>query len=41
MDERVRKSFKEGGNGGEGRDVRGGGSRTKGGEVDISMVRDD
>ncbi len=39
--ERVRKSLKKGYNGGEGRDVGGGGSRTKGGEVDISTVRDD
>ena len=39
--ERVRKSLKKGYNGGEGRDVGGGGSRTKRGEVDISTVRDD
>ena len=39
--ERVRKSFKEGDNGGEGSDVGGGGSRTKRGEVNISTVRDD
>ncbi len=39
--ERVRKSFKEGDNGDEGSDVGGGGSRAKGGEVDISTVRDD
>ena len=39
--ERVRKSFKKGYNGGEGRDVGGGGSRAKRGEVDISTVRDD
>ena len=39
--ERVRKSFKEGDNGGEGSDVGGGGSRTKRGEVNVSTVRDD
>ena len=41
VDERVRKSFKEGDNGGEGSDVGGGGSRTKRGEVNVSTVRDD
>ena len=39
--ERVRKSFKEGDNGGEGSDVGGGGSRAKRGEVNVSTVRDD
>ena len=39
--ERVRKSFKEGDNGGEGSDIGGGGSRTKRGEVNVSTVRDD
>ena len=41
MGERVRESFKEGDNRSEGRDVGGGGSRAKRGEVDISTVRDD
>jgi hypothetical protein len=39
--ERVRKSFKEGDNGGEGSNIGGGGSRTKRGEVNVSTVRDD
>ena len=39
--ERVRKSLKKGYNGGEGRDVGGGGSRTKGCGVDIATVRYD
>jgi hypothetical protein len=39
--ERVRESFKKGDNRDESRDVGGGGSGTKGGEVDISTVRDD
>jgi hypothetical protein len=39
--ERVRESFKKGDNRSEGRDVGGGGSRAKRGEVDISTVRDD
>ena len=39
--ERLRKSLKKRDNRGEGRDVGGGGSRAKRGEVDISTVRDD